>query len=278
MKIACIQMNSGNDMAANIATFEQRVAEAAKAGAALITTPENTFMMDSWNPKEKIVPKHRYTQARHPGIEVAVMAAKKHKVWLLIGGVAVLPDDGTDKGKTYNRSLLINPEGKIQATYDKMHLFDVEVGDGQAYKESERYLAGGQPVVTDIGSAKLGLSVCYDVRFPCLYRQLAMMGADIITVPSAFVQVTGEAHWHVLLRARAIENGCFVIAPAQVGTHPGGRKTYGHSLVVDPWGRVLADGGDKEGIIYADIDISEVANTRKKIPSLAHCKRSILSN
>ncbi len=263
MKLALLQMTSGADIAENIARFEALAAEAAAKGAQFIATPENTFMMET--PHAERV---RFGQEQHPGMAAASEAAKKHKVWLLIGSVAVLPQG--EQEKTYNRSVLFNPEGSVAAHYDKIHLFDVEVGDGQTYKESNRILPGGKAMVAVTPLGKLGLSVCYDVRFPHLYRALAKNGADILAVPAAFTAVTGEAHWHTLLRARAIENGCFVIAPAQCGTHPGNRKTFGHSLVVDPWGKVLADGGTEEGVVLADIDLAQVQKVRASIPSLLH--------
>jgi len=254
MKIACIQITSGADMAANIEKISIFIAEAAVKGAAFIATPENIFLMDEQGAKRTL-----YTQNEHPGVIAASKMVKQYGVWLLVGSVAIKIDES---GKTVNRSILFSPTGEIVATYDKIHLFDVEVGDGQTYRESAKILAGDKVVIANIKLSplegeggergrsqqshalrdtplpntlpqgdrelKLGLSICYDVRFPYLYRALAKAGAQIISVPAAFTQVTGEAHWHVLLRARAIENGCFVIAPAQCGTHAGGRKTYGH--------------------------------------------------
>ncbi|MFO0389672.1 MAG: carbon-nitrogen hydrolase family protein [Alphaproteobacteria bacterium] len=279
IKIALLQMTSGADIAENITRFEALAAEAAAQGAQFIATPENIFLME-----ESGKPRSFYMQAEHPGVKTAAEVAKKYKVWLLIGSVAVLPDNPLPEGegiKTYNRSILFNPQGEIAAHYDKIHLFDVEVGDGQNYRESAKIIAGDRAVVATItpfltlppqwgGDIMLGMSICYDVRFPHLYRALAQKGAEILAVPAAFTAVTGEAHWHTLLRARAIENGCFVIAPAQCGTHPGNRKTFGHSLVVDPWGKVLADGGTEEGVVLVDIDLGDVAKARAKIPSLMH--------
>lgn len=266
MKVALLQLSSGADIDANIARVRELVGQAAKKGAEFIATPENTFQM-----QEPGKPRLLATQAGHPGVKAAAEMAKKHKVWLLVGSVAVIPT-AQDK-KTYNRSLLFNPQGKIAASYDKIHLFDVEVGDGQVYKESAKIIPGNKAAVAKTPWGKLGMSVCYDVRFPHLYRQLAKQGAEILAVPSAFTLVTGEAHWHTLLRARAIENGCFVIAPAQTGTHPGKRKTYGHALVVDPWGKVLADGGTKEGVVMAEIDLGAVKKARRRIPSLTHDRK-----
>jgi len=263
LRIACLQMTSGDDIAANIKKLHGLVEKAAIGGAQLIASPENTFLMKASDSEKHA----HHTQEEHPGVLAAAAMAKQNKCWLLIGSVAVKVDES---GKALNRSLLFNPGGEIVAHYDKIHLFDVEVGDGQVYKESARIIAGQHGVLGAIGDAKLGMTVCYDVRFPHLYRALAKAGANILAVPAAFTQVTGEAHWHVLLRARAIENSCFVIAPAQTGTHPGNRQTYGHSLIIDPWGKILADGGTQEGVIMADIDLGEVAKVRKRLPSLEH--------
>lgn len=267
MKIACIQFTSSADISDNIERLEKCVAEAAASGAEVVFTPENIFLMESANQKREL-----YSESEHPAIHSALQMAAKNGVWLLIGSVAVVEDDGAESEdkRCYNRSILISPSGDIVARYDKIHLFDVEVGDGQIYRESAKIKAGNRAVLAKTPFANIGLAICYDLRFPHLFRNLAKAGAHIISVPAAFTQKTGEAHWHVLLRARAIENGCFIVAPAQTGTHAGGRRTYGHSLVIDPWGRVLADGGDSEGIIYAEIDISEVAKIRANLPSLSH--------
>lgn len=271
MKIACIQLTSGADMAGNIAKIEGFVEEAAAQGAEFVALPENAFLMDVPGAKRTL-----YRQEEHPGVQAAALMAKRHGIWLLAGSVAVAPEENPE-GKTYNRSLLFNPQGEIAASYDKIHLFDVEVGDGQTYQESARILPGDKAVVAALSPQeggdtpiKLGMSICYDLRFPHLYRRLAKGGAEIMVVPAAFTVPTGEAHWEVLLRARAIENGCFVLAPAQCGEHPGGRKTYGHSLVVNPWGKVLADGGTQEGIVMADINLDEVKRVRNNLPSLGH--------
>jgi deaminated glutathione amidase len=262
LKIALIQLTSNDDPERNITHVRALVADAAGRGAELVATPENTFLMEAPGTERTF-----YTQENHPGVKAAAEMAKLHKLWLLVGSVAVKVDDS---GKTMNRSLLINPEGNIAAHYDKIHLFDVEVGDGQSYRESAKFLPGAHAVMVATPWAKLGMTICYDLRFPHLYRELAKLGAEILAVPSAFTQVTGEAHWHVLLRSRAIENGCYVIAPAQCGTHPGNRKTFGHSLIVDPWGEVVVDGGTKEGVVMAEIDLDKVKQVQAKIPSLKH--------
>ena len=266
MKVACVQMNSSRDIAQNVAVLSKLVRDAVATGAELVATPENTFVMgDPPAGEERIL----YRLETHPGVAAASHLAKECRCWLLIGSVAV-QDSAADGTKTYNRSLLFNPEGTLVQHYDKIHLFDVTLPNGEVYSESAKMLPGDKAVVAQLPAAKLGMTICYDVRFPYLYRALAKAGAEILAVPSAFTVPTGEAHWHVLLRARTIENGCFVIAPAQTGTHPGGRKTYGHALIIDPWGKVLADAGTQEGFIIADLDITQVAATRGKLPSLRH--------
>jgi predicted amidohydrolase len=261
LRMACIQLNGSADVAGNIVKVEDMVANAAAQGAEFIATPENTFLMEESGSKRVL-----YAQESHPAIKASAEMARKNGVWLLIGSVAV----AANAEKTYNRSLLFNPQGEIVAQYDKIHLFDVDVEDGQTYRESAKIMAGSKAVTAQTPWGILGMTVCYDLRFPQLYRAIAKAGANIIAVPAAFTQVTGEAHWHVLLRARAIENGCFIIAPAQTGTHAGGRKTFGHSLIIDPWGKVLADAGTAEGIITADLDLNEVGKARGKLPSLTH--------
>jgi len=262
LKISCVQLTSGPDLLDNTIKLERLVAKAAGEGATLVATPENSFLIEEPGKKRDL-----YSQNEHPGVRAASSMAKSHKIWLLIGSVAI---EANEEGKTYNRSLLFDPEGKIAAQYDKIHLFDVDVGDGQVYRESAKIMPGNEAVVGTLPFATLGMTICYDLRFPQLYRALAKEGANIIAVPAAFTQVTGEAHWHVLLRVRAIETGSFIIAPAQVGTHAGGRQTYGHSLVVDPWGRIMADGGTEEGIVTAELDLREVDKIRAKLPNLQH--------
>ena len=268
MKVACLQINSSRDMDANIAKVHSLVIEAVDKGAQLVATPENTFVMGE--PSDDF-PRVFYTQENHPGILAAAEIARECQCWLLIGSVAVTDNNRMmDNGKTYNRSLLFNPQGNIVTHYDKIHLFDVTLPNGEVYTESSKMLPGQKAVVADTPWAKLGMTICYDLRFPHLYRALAKAGAQILAIPSAFTVPTGEAHWHVLLRARAIENGCFVIAPAQTGTHPGGRKTYGHALIVDPWGKIVAEAGSEEGVIMADLELSQVDQARGKLPSLGH--------
>ena len=288
LSVACIQMNSGADMAENIGFLQKLVGEAAAKGAQFIATPENSFLMEEGG--QRVL----YTQENHPGVLAAAELAKKHGVWLLIGSVAISSPNRGEAGrgarvtqssqtsphpnpppigegtKAYNRSILFNPQGEITAAYDKIHLFDVDIPGDRSYRESDKMLGGAKLVTAALPQATLGLTICYDVRFPQLYRALAKAGAQLLAVPAAFTKITGEAHWHTLLRARAIENGCFVIAPAQTGNHPAGRQTYGHSLIIDPWGKVLADGGEEAGVVMADIDLGEVAKVRARLPSLEH--------
>lgn len=264
MIAAAIQMTSGDDMAANIAALEPLIVEAVSRGAAFIATPENSFYMR----REGTAAMADGPMAEHAGIRYAIGAAKRHGVWLLIGSIRAR-EMGMDM--PFNRSVLIAPNGEIAATYDKIHLFDVTLANGQSYRESSQAVAGSNAVLADVAGIALGMSICYDVRFPNLYRQLALNGAEMLAVPSAFTRPTGAAHWHTLLKARAIENACYVVAPAQCRTHPGGRETYGHSLIIDPWGEVLAEASaDMPEVIMAMIDPARVAEVRAQIPVLAH--------
>ena len=264
MMAAAIQMTSGDDIAANIAALEPLLKQAVAEGARFVTTPENTFYMR----REGIAPMTDMPMNTHAGVMYAKAAAKEHGIWLLIGSIRA-QEPGVDK--PFNRSILVSPKGEIAATYDKIHLFDVTLEGGHSYRESSQAEAGGNTVLADIDGMKLGLSICYDVRFPNLYRQLALKGAEILSVPSAFTRPTGEAHWHTLLKARAIENGAYVTAPAQCGVHPGGRETYGHSLIIDPWGKVLAEAtSDMPQVIVASIDSARVKTVRAQIPVLVH--------
>jgi predicted amidohydrolase len=261
--VACIQTTSSRNISSNIKSVRQLVLESVDMGADLILLPETVNMMEPKNilMREKVMP-----EVDDAFLAVLLGIAQKATVWILAGSLVVIDE----QGRIVNRSFLIGPDGKIQSKYDKVHMFDVDLGNGEYYRESKSYEAGTKAVIADLPWGRLGLSVCYDMRFPYLYRKLAKDGADFLSVPSAFTRPTGKAHWHVLLRARAIENGCYVFAPAQCGVHDGGRKTYGHSLIVDPWGRVLADGGDDIGIIIAEVDVANVSIARAKIPSLTH--------
>ena len=261
--VACVQVNAGNDMAENTAVSVDMVRQARAAGADLITTPENLTMMEHRSEETRA---KAMTERSHSALKTLSELAGELKVWLLVGSLGIRA--GGDR--VANRSYLVAPDGTIAGRYDKIHMFDVDLANGEVYRESESFEPGEQAVLAETPWGALGLTVCYDVRFAHLYRALARAGASFITVPAAFTKLTGEAHWHVLLRARAIETGCYIFAPAQCGTHPGQRTTFGHSLVVDPWGEVLADGGEEPGIVSARIDPAKVAAARAMIPALRH--------
>jgi predicted amidohydrolase len=249
-------------VAENVRAASALIREAAAGGASFIATPENTTLMAA-DAGAKLA--SSYPEADDPALPVFTALAKELKVHLMLGSLAIKVSDT----RTANRSILFAPDGQVAARYDKVHLFDVDLG-GERYAESSTVAGGDRAVLAPTPWGKVGMTVCYDVRFPQLYRALAQAGAFAFTVPSAFTVPTGEAHWHVLLRARAIENGAFVIAPAQGGTHANGRKTYGHSLIVGPWGDVLAEAGTDPGVIYAGIDPAASAAARGKLPNLKH--------
>lgn len=261
--VACVQLCSGDDVMENVKTASAFIREAAIGGAQFVATPENTCLMapDGGAKIEKT-----FTEKDDPALPIFRALAAELNIVLLIGSLAIK----TSETKTANRSYLIGTDGKVVARYDKIHLFDVQLPSGENYRESNTVEAGDRAVVAALPWGKVGMSVCYDLRFPNLYRELAKAGADILTVPSAFTQTTGRAHWNLLVRSRAVENGCFVLAPAQGGTHANGRKTYGHSLIVSPWGEILAEGGAEPGIIAADIDLAEISAVRARLPSLRH--------
>jgi deaminated glutathione amidase len=263
IKVACVQMRATDDVGENIRAASDLIRRAAKDGAQFIATPENTNLMapDAGSKLEK-----SFDEAHDPAVPTFARLAGELGVWLLIGSLAIK----VEEGKTANRSYLFGPSGKIEARYDKLHLFDVDLPSGERYRESKTVAPGTEAVAVTLPWGRIGLTVCYDLRFPHLYRTLAKAGAEILTIPSAFTETTGKAHWHVLMRSRAIENGCFVIAPAQGGTHANGRKTYGHSLIVGPWGDIVAEGGIDPGVVAADIDLDEVAAARARLPSLDH--------
>ena len=250
-------------MAENIAATSGLIREAAENGADLIMTPEMTSLMElgRTNLFAQIKP-----QDEDPALEAFRALAAELGRWLLVGSLAIR----TSEARAANRSFLIAPDGSIAASYDKLHMFDVDLAGGESYRESASYAAGSEAVTADLPWGRLGLTVCYDLRFPQLYRSLAGQGACFLAIPSAFTRKTGEAHWHVLVRARAIENGCFVFAPAQGGTHENGRETYGHSLIVSPWGEILAEAATEPGVIYADVDPAAVDQARQRIPALRH--------
>ncbi|MFO1188408.1 MAG: carbon-nitrogen hydrolase family protein [Alphaproteobacteria bacterium] len=262
-KVACIQINAGPEIAPNVAWASAQARKARDAGADLICMPENVSLMEFG--RERTWPKVAEESA-HPALAAFRDLARETGAWLAIGSLAVK----VGPSMLANRSFLIAPDGAIKARYDKIHMFDVDLDGGESYRESALYQPGRQAVVADTPWARLGLSICYDVRFPYLYRSLSKAGATVILVPAAFTRQTGRAHWHILLRARAIENLCYVVAAAQCGDHVLGRQTYGHSLVVAPWGEVLADGGEEPGLVMAEIDQGRVADARRKVPSLGH--------
>jgi predicted amidohydrolase len=263
IKVACVQLRCGDDVAENVRTGSTLIRDAHKMGAQFIATPENTGLMaaDGGAKLQKTVAERDDT-----ALPQFASLAEELGIWLLVGSLAVK----VSESKTANRSYLIGPNGRIAARYDKIHLFDVNLPSGETYRESNTVEPGSEAVVATLPFARVGLSVCYDLRFPHLYRALAKAGAEILTVPSAFTETTGKAHWHILLRARAIENSCFVIAPAQGGTHANCRKTYGHSLIVGPWGEILAEAGTDPGMITAELDLGEIAEVRGRLPSLHH--------
>ena len=263
IKAACVQLRSGDDVAQNVSEAAELIRAARKAGAQFVATPENTGLMarDGGAKLEKT-----YPEKDDPALPQFCVLAEELGIWLLVGSLAIK----VSASKTANRSFLIGPNGRVAARYDKIHLFDVDLPSGETYRESNTVEPGGEAVTVSLPWARIGLSVCYDLRFPQLYRTLAKGGAEILTVPSAFTETTGKAHWHVLLRARAIENGCFVVAPAQGGIHANGRKTYGHSLIVGPWGDILAEAGTDPGFISAELDLGEIALARARLPSLHH--------
>ena len=265
-KVGLVQMRSGVDPQANLATALVAIEEAARAGAAYVLTPEMTNIMEV---KRERLFATIADEELDPTLAALREAARKFSIYVHIGSLAVkvLPD------KAVNRSFLIDRRGDVAARYDKIHMFDADLANGESYRESRNYRPGDLAVVADLPWGRLGITVCYDLRFPALYRALAEAGASFFSIPSAFTRQTGEAHWHALIRARAIENGCFVFAAAQGGKHENGRETFGHSLVVDPWGQILAEGGTEPGLILADIDPAQVTAARSRIPSLHHGRR-----
>jgi deaminated glutathione amidase len=265
-KIAMIQMRSGLKPASNIDDAVRMIGEAKSAGADYVLTPEMTNILAA---KREQLFAAIVDEESDASLATLRELARQLGIYVHIGSLAIkLSHD-----RAANRSFLVDPKGDIAARYDKIHMFDVDLADGESYRESRNYRPGEQAVLTDLPWGRLGLTVCYDLRFPALYRALAEAGASMLAIPSAFTRQTGEAHWHVLVRSRAIENGCFVFAAAQGGKHENGRDTYGHSLIVDPWGRIIAEGGIEPGVVMAEIDPAEVASARARIPSLQHGRR-----
>jgi predicted amidohydrolase len=265
-RVGLIQMRSGRTPQPNVDAAAGLIREAREGGAAYVLTPEMTNIMEADRSRffATIVP-----EEQDPSLAAFQDLARQLGIFIHVGSLAVKvsPD------KAANRSFLIDGRGNILARYDKIHMFDVDLPSGESYRESRNYRCGELAALVDLPWGRLGLTICYDLRFPALYRALAEAGASFLSIPSAFTRQTGEAHWHVLVRARAIETGCFVLAAAQGGKHENGRETFGHSLVVDPWGRILAEGGTEPGVVLADIDVAEVASTRGRVPSLQHGRR-----
>ena len=263
-RIALFQSTSGIDPAVNARALTDAIEEASTGGAEILFTPEMTGLLDRDSARAA---KALRSQDEDEVLAACREAAARYRMWVHIGSLAVLADNG----KVANRSFVIDREGAVRGTYDKLHLFDVDLPTGESWRESNTYSPGaGVTLVNGTPVGKLGLTICYDLRFPSLFARLAESGADVITVPAAFTVPTGKAHWHVLLRARAIEAGLFVVAAAQIGHHEDGRNTFGHSLVVDPWGEVLLDMGEEHGVGFAEIDLKRISDVRSRIPALNH--------
>ncbi len=264
-RVGLVQMRSGRDVRDNLLEAEALIREAARRGAHYIQTPENTLLMEIERPRlfEKIAPEEETKEiAYFSGL------AKSLRVWLHIGSIAIKASDD----RAINRAFLFAPDGQIVVRYDKIHMFDVDLPSGESYRESGTYIPGQTAYVARLPWGDLGVATCYDIRFPEQYKALAKAGAIFLTAPSAFTKVTGEKHWHILLRARAIENGCYMFAAAQGGRHANGRTTFGHSLIISPWGEILGEGGTDPGVIAADIDAAEVDRIRARIPALDHTR------
>lgn len=262
-RIAVLQMTAGIDPAANARTLVEAAARAAGEGAAMLFTPEMSGLLDR---DRRRAARHIVAPGADPVLAAVRDAAARRGLWVALGSLAVAREDG----RWANRSLLIAPDGGIAAHYDKMHMFDVDLAGGESWRESNAYVAGDALVTAATPLGRLGLTVCYDVRFPALFAALGRLRCDAIAIPSAFTVPTGRAHWHLLVRARAVEASAWVVAAAQVGRHPDGRETYGHSLVVDPWGEVVLDLGEAAGIGFAEIDPARTAQVRTELPSLAN--------
>ena len=264
LSVACVQLTSTTKIKENIEISSALVREAHAKGAQFITMPE---VVNLCQRRSELAVATAQFQENEQALTAYRALAEELGVWLLAGSLAIkLPNDE----RLANRSFLIDARGAVVATYDKIHMFDVNLANGETFRESKTYRPGDRAVLAPTPWAMLGMTICYDVRFPYLYRSLAHAGAKMLAIPSAFTRRTGEAHWHILMRARAIETGCFVIAAAQCGDHEDGRKSYGHSVIIGPWGDVIADGGEAPGVIVADLDFAEVDKARSMIPSLTH--------
>jgi predicted amidohydrolase len=260
-----VQLRSGRAIAPNLDKAETLIRRAAKGRAQYVQTPENTGIMEL---KPELVLEAAQSEGKSVPLAWARALARELGLWLHVGSLAIK----LDQTRVANRSYLLDPKGRIAARYDKLHMFDVDLAGGESYRESQYFRPGAKAMLADLPFGRLGLSICYDLRFPSLYRALATAGADFIAVPSAFTKQTGEAHWHVLVRARAIETGAFVLAATQGGLHENGRSTFGHSLIVSPWGEVLAEAGEEPGVIFADIDLVASEEARARIPAIKHAR------
>ena len=259
-RVACLQVNAGTDMRVNIEAACYLTHEARAEGAELVLMPENVAMMESG--RTNIVMKAQREEA-HEALQAFRQLARDTGAWIHTGSLSVLLDDGM----VANRSYLLSPDGHEAARYDKIHMFDVSLANGESYRESSTFKPGGRAVIASLPWGKMGMSICYDLRFPQLYRMLAQNGAQFLAIPAAFTRTTGRAHWHVLMRARAIETGCYVFAPAQCGEHANNRQTYGHALIVSPWGEILADGGETPGFVISDVFPDKVREARDAVPA-----------
>jgi predicted amidohydrolase len=258
-----VQLRSGRTVASNLDKAEALVRRAAKGGAQYVQTPENTGIMEL---KPELVLAAAESEGKSAPLAWARALARELGIWLHIGSIAIK----LDQSRVANRSYLLDPKGRVAARYDKLHMFDVDLAGGESYRESQYFRPGAKAVLADLPFGRFGLSICYDLRFASLYRALAAAGAELIAIPAAFTKQTGEAHWHVLTRARAIETGAFVLAATQGGLHENGRSTFGHSIVVSPWGEVLAEAGEEPGVIFADIDLAASEEARARIPAIKH--------
>jgi predicted amidohydrolase len=261
---ACLQMRSGRDLARNVETVAAAAKEARAAGVDLLQTPEMTTIVERDRDALLAVVGE---DGANPELDAFREIASENALHLHVGSMAVRVGD-----RAANRAYVIGPTGEIMAQYDKIHLFDVDLAGGESWRESNSYVGGTKAVIVDLPFARTGIGICYDIRFPQLYRAYGDAGAEVITAPACFTRQTGEAHWHVLQRARAIENGAYMISAAQAGHHEDGRETYGHSIIIDPWGRVLAEAGTEPGLVIAEIDIHAVAATRAKVPNLKNAR------
>ena len=270
MRIALHQMTSSIDPMRNASDMAEAIARAAENGSAMYFAPEMSILLDRDRARAR---EYMADEAHNVALQSLIAAAAKHRIWVHIGSMPIL-DEGAEK--LANRSIIISPDGVIAARYDKMHLFDVDLASGETWRESSAYIGGEHPVMVQTPLGLMGLAICYDMRFPDLFSAYAKSGVDILTLPSAFTVPTGEAHWHILLRARAIESAAFVIAAAQCGVHEDGRQTYGHSLVIDPWGTILLDMGSATGLAWVDLDLDSMMRVRKQIPVRAN-RRNISS-